>query len=198
MSRPHIIDSGLALATLGLAAGLLAAPGAGLAEETWTEFVGEGFRAMLPSKVEKTSSTTETPVGSVVNHEYIAWLDDHLSKYEVDVSNLPHAALMFLGPDAVYSNAKGGLLKRALGKPVSFEKIDRDGREGRELVYRTAPHGETPGELGKAQMFLVGKRLLVFEARVPADHERDAIERFFSSISLAAEDASATGSSHSW
>ena len=202
MKDPRSISS-LRIAThraLGCLLALLACVASVAADDGWKEFEGEGFHILMPGKPESKSSTTPTPVGSVVNHEHVVWLNDQTWKFEVDVSDLPHAAVMFLGPDAVYSNAKGGLLKRALGKAVSFADVRRDHHSGKELVYRTAPHGDLPGEVGKAQMFLIERRLLVFEARAPISDKGASVERFFASISLSDEAASskARDSSHSW
>jgi len=151
------------------------------AEESWFQFATEGFRVLFPSKPLTRKITTHTPVGSIVDHEHL--VKGRSGTYVAAVSGLPHAAILFAGEDVIYDNAKGGILKDSLGRPLDFQDIERDGHSGKSLRYELPAKANEPGRRGRAEMYLVGDKLYVFNVQVD-QQGRELSARFFESIQL--------------
>jgi hypothetical protein len=104
--------------------------------------------------------------------------------FTVDYSDLPHFALHFAGAETIYEQAKGALLKKTFGKPVSYTDVTVSGAPGKKLVYDTPPVEGYPEMRGDAILVLVETRLYVIDAVVPETEADVKSDRFLSSARL--------------
>jgi hypothetical protein len=151
-------------------------------ESAWSMFAppGGGFAIEMPGTPSHRTSTSPSPLGSITDQIYSA----DANRFTVDYSDLPHAAVWFAGSDTLYKNAMGALLKSLHGKPMGYSNAHNQGHWGKEVVFETPPHDDDPGLHGKAQVFLVGDRLFVFQAMLPKNLPLSDVERFFASLKL--------------
>lgn len=165
---------------LGIVAGLLLMLcGAAWSATEWVTFSGpEGeFSVQMPEKPQATSSTSQSPVGPIVEHFFTDTEGD--TTYTVNYQDLPRIAVLFGGAATIYDNARGGLLKDALGKQTSFTDQQIGGKAGKALTYETGH-----GTVGKAWFLLVGERLYVIAASTPKGQPTDNLDKFLVSFKL--------------
>src|SRR3990172_8679588 len=153
------------LSTLALAY-LAAAPAS--AQEKWISFVSKQarFSIDMPTQPEATTTTTSSFSGNVTNEIFTSWEGDE--KFTVDHSQIPRFALEFAGADTIYAHASAALLKQTWSKQLSLSDVSMNGRKGKQLVYDTPAVPGKPEVHGIANLFLVGDRLYVIDAIVPA------------------------------
>ena len=117
------------------------------------------FVTVFPSIPQARSSQTDSPIGAVTTEIYtstVAW-----GSYSVAYTELPGAAVRF-APDKVIQDAREGILQDAGAQQQSWVPING----GNELTYRAGP------KQGWSQIFLVGNRLYVLDARVKVGTDR--------------------------
>lgn len=153
------------------------------AAEGWTRFnSSEGrFSVMVPATPKHKSSTNDSPVGKIVEHSYVA--EKQGASFTVSVTDLPGAALLFAGRGTLYDKARKALLSSVKGTQVSFQPITVNGRDGRVLDYRL----NGSDRLGRAYIFLVGRRLYVADATLPKAKAPKGFEPFFTSLKVTGE-----------
>ena len=159
---------------------LLALPAA--AQRKWVSFSSREarFTIEMPTQPKATTMTTDSVIGTVTDLIFTSW--ERNEKFTVDHSQIPRFALDFAGADTIHDHARAALLKQTWSKQVSFTNIAVNGREGKQLVYDTPPVPGKPKTKGLADLVLVGDRLYVIDAAVPAgDSEADA-KRFLGSV----------------
>jgi len=114
------------------------------------------FVASFPVKPTQKRQTDSSPVGEVVT--VIVAAQQNGNSFAVTYSDLPKAATMF-GIKEVFENTKNSLLEDAGGNALSWTDISQFG-PGKELRY------ETTSASGVAQVYLVGQRLYVADAKI--------------------------------
>lgn len=166
-----------------LAFAILAAPLPGLAAD-WVPFQSQDgkFAVQMPTQPSEDTETTSSLVGNVVDSTFSSTSGDE--SFSVTYTDLPALAVAFGGSGTIYSNAAGSLLKDVLGKQSSFNDATVAGQSGKELDYTAPARSGEPPMVGKARMFLVGNRLYVVNATVPASGSEADMDRFFSSFRL--------------
>ncbi len=159
---------------------LAAAPAS--AQEKWVSFASEQarFSIDMPTQPKATTTTTSSFIGNVTNEMFTSWEGDE--KFTVDHSQIPRFALDFAGADTIYDHASAALLKQTWSKQVSFGDVTVNGRQGKQLVYDTPPVPGKPEIKGLANLFLVGDRLYVIDAAVPAGESEADAQRFLASV----------------
>jgi len=167
------------LSILALAC-LAAAPAS--AQDKWVPFTSKQarFSVEMPTQPKATTTTTSSFIGNVTNEIFTSWEGDE--KFTVDHSQIPRFALDFAGADTVYDHASAALLKQTWSKQTSFTDVTVNGRPGKQLVYDTPPVPGKPELTGLANLFLVGDRLYVIDAAVPAGESEADAQRFLASV----------------
>ena len=138
------------------------------------------FSVEMPTTPAASTLTTGSFIGDVTSHLFTSWEGN--AKFTVDYSPIPRFALEFAGADTIYDHARGALLKQTWSKPVSFLDVTVNGRTGKQLQYDTPPIPGKSELSGMASFFLVGERLYVVDAIVPAGASEDDAKRFLASI----------------
>ena len=159
---------------------LAAAPAS--AQAGWVPFTSKEarFSVEMPTQPKATTMTTSSFIGTVTNEIFTSWEGDE--KYTVDHSQIPRFALDFAGADTVYAHASAALLKQTWSKQTSFTDVTVNGRQGKQLLYDTPPVPGKPEIKGIANLFLVGDRLYVIDAAVPAGESEADAQRFLASV----------------
>jgi hypothetical protein len=134
----------------------------GAQQPAWVSFQSEdaGFSIELPTNPTASTLTTSSFIGDVTSHLFTSWEGN--VKFTVDYSEIPRFALDFAGAATIYDHARGALLK--------------------QLLYDTPPVPGKPEMYGAANLFLVGDRLYVADAAVPAGASEADAKRFLESI----------------
>ena len=159
---------------------LLAAPAS--AQQPWVTFSSKQARLSVEMPTQPKPSTTETDsfIGKVTNEIFTSWEGNE--KFTVDHSQIPRFALDFAGADTIYGHASAALLKQTWSKQISFTDVTVNGNRGKQLVYDTPPVPGKPEIKGLANLFLVGDRLYVIDAAVPAGDSEANAQRFLASV----------------
>lgn len=174
-----------ALVLLALGLLCLALPGAlAAASGKWVELneTQYGFRVLMPERPEEAMTRNNFHVGHVLNHIYTARGGGQT--FRVDVSDLPHVAVSFVGADTILDNTRSGILKKEFGRQVSYENTALGDLPGKALVYETAATDSHPGARGEARIFLHGNRLYVAEALTPKGMLPGGADKFFASFRI--------------
>ncbi len=144
--------------------------GAALAAPAWKSFqsVPAHFTGVFPAPPKPTQSQTDSPIGAVITQIYTSTVA--VGSYSVAYTELPGAAVRFAG-DRVLTDARDGILQDAGAQQQSWTAVNG----GYELAYRS------PKRQGWSQIFLVGNRLYVLDARLkPGTDKRQWVMPFFS------------------
>jgi hypothetical protein len=159
---------------------LAAAPAS--AQAKWVSFTSKQarFSVEMPTQPKASTTTTSSSIGTVTNEIFTSWEGDE--KFTVDHSQIPRFALDFAGADTIYDHASAALLKQTWSKQTSFADVTVNGRQGKQLVYDTPPVPGKPEIKGLANLFLVGDRLYVIDAAVPAGESEADAQRFLASV----------------
>jgi hypothetical protein len=149
---------------------------------SWVSFQSSdaGFSVEMPTNPVPSTLVTRSFIGDVTSHLFTSWEGN--AKFTVDYSKIPDFALRFAGADTIYDHARGALLKQTWSKPVSFVDVTVNGKAGKQLVYDTPPVPGKPELAGVASFFLVGDRLYVADATVPAGASEADAQRFLASL----------------
>ena len=169
------------IAALALAF-LVATPAA--AQARWISFTSKQARFSIdvPTQPKATTTMTSSFIGTVTDEIFTSTKGDE--KFTVDHSQIPRFALDFAGADTIYDHASAALLKQTWSKQISFTDVTVNGRQGKQLVYDTPPVPGKPKIKGLANLFLVGDRLYVIDAAVPAGVSEADAQRFLASMRI--------------
>lgn len=151
---------------LWLGASALAAP-------SWKPFASAQahFSGVFPGAPKATSSQTESPIGAVTTQIFTSTVA--VGTYSVACTDLPGAAVRFAS-QKVLEDTRDAILQDAGAQQQSW--VSQNG--GYELAYRS------PKKQGWSQIFLVGNRLYVLDARVnPGTDKRQWVTPFFGKFS---------------
>lgn len=144
-----------------------------LAAPPWKPFtsVQAHFSGVFPGPPKVTRSQTESPIGAVVTQIFTA--SAAMGSYSVAYTELPGAAVRFAS-DKIISDTRAGILQDAGAQQQSWTSVNG----GYELAYRA------PKKQGWSQIFLVGNRLYVLDARVkPGTDKGQWVTPFFAKFS---------------
>jgi hypothetical protein len=139
---------------------------------------GAGFRALLPGPPDYRRSSGFTPAGRIVEHLYRLEADG--ASFWITWSELPRLALWFAARDGIFENVRRDFLGRGEVRELSFGEAALGEHAGHELRYSSA---ERSGR-GRLQVYLVGRRLFVFDATAWTSGGDAEVERFFDSLRL--------------
>ncbi|MBX3169459.1 MAG: hypothetical protein KF760_18810 [Candidatus Eremiobacteraeota bacterium] len=145
----------------------------GLAAPAWKPFSSpQGhFSAVFPGAPKASSSQTDSPIGAVVTQVFTSTVA--VGSYSVACTELPGAAVRFAS-DQIISDTRQGILQDAGAQQQSWAPLNG----GYELAYRS------PQKQGWSQIFLVGNRLYVLDARLkPGIDKRQWVTPFFAKFS---------------
>ena len=144
------------LLALVLSGWALAAPG-------WKPFSSARahFSGVFPAVPKATQSQTDSPIGAVTTLIFSS------GGYSVAYTELPGAAVRFAA-DKVVSDARDAILQDAGAQQQSWIPVNG----GNELAYRSAKNQ------GWSQIFLVGNRLYVLDARVKLGMDQGRVMPF--------------------
>ena len=136
---------------------VLAAPG-------WKPFTSAQahFSGVFPGAPRATQSQTDSPIGAVTTLIFSS------GGYSVAYTELPGAAVRFAA-DKVVNDARAGILQDAGAQQQSWTPING----GHELAYRSVKNQ------GWSQIYLVGNRLYVLDARVKLGTDKGRVMPFF-------------------
>ncbi len=152
---------------------VLALCGVVLAAPAWKPYTSQQahFSGVFPGPPKATSSQTDSPIGSVVTQIYTS--TTAVGSFSVAYTELPGAAVRFAS-DKVLNDTREGILQDAGARQQSWAPLNG----GYELAYRS------PKKQGWSQIFLVGNRLYVLDARVnPGTDRRQWVNPFFGKFS---------------
>jgi hypothetical protein len=179
----------LALVVFLFAAGsiFLLSSRAASAEHTapsWLSFKSEAgrFSVEMPRKPEQTQQQNKSLIGTITVHLFLS--REPNGEYTVSYSDLPGFAVKFAGTNTIYDHAKGALLLETLGKEQRYEDVTLAGKHGKFLLYDMPDPQRNVDLRGEAYFFLVGKRLYVIDANVPAGEIRTDARHFLSSFRI--------------
>jgi len=141
-----------------------------------------GFKVRMPERPEEVMTRKNYHVGHVVNHIYTATQDGQV--FRVDVSELPHVAVRFVGADTILDNARSGVLHKELGKQVSYANVRLGSLQGKALVYDTVATNDHPGMRGEARIFLQENKLYLAEVITPKSRLPGNAKKFFDSFQV--------------
>ena len=174
---------GLVSLVLGAVCVTLGASGAGADEWDYFKSAAGRFSVRVPEAPKATVSEKHSFIGTITNHLFTVLREDHYEKFTVDYSDIPSFAIEFTGADTIIDHAKGALLSTTLAKPVSYTELKVAGHKGKKLVYDVPPRDGHPELRGEALFVVVGNRLYVVDAQLPAaSHQTGKATRFFSSL----------------
>lgn len=171
----------LALAGIVAAGDTPAERRSGPAWKTFRSSAG-GFRMVVPGAPKRTLTRHVSFIGTITDHIFVA--TDGEQVFTLDYSDLPGFAVDFAGADTIYDHAKGALLSQTCSRTVSFQDFTQNGMSGKDLVYETPPTPGKPKRYGQARFFLVGHRLYVIDAAVPAGDSEALARRFLDGVSF--------------
>lgn len=170
---------------LGLTGLVLVASTAGADEWDYFKSAAGRFAVQVPREPVATVTKKESFIGTITNHIFTVLRKDHYEKFTVDYSDIPSFAVEFTGDGIIIDHAKGALLSTTLAKPISYTDIEIDGHKGKKLVYDIPPRDGHPELRGEAIFVVVGNRLYVVDAQLPAKlHREGRAKHFFKSIDL--------------
>jgi len=134
---------------------VLSVVAAALAAPAWKPFrsAQAHFSGVFPSAPKASQSQTDSPIGAVTTQIFTSQAP--VGSYSVAYTELPGAAVRFAS-DKVVSDAREGILQDAGAQQQSWTPING----GYELGYAS------PKKQGWSQIFLVGNRLYILDARV--------------------------------
>jgi hypothetical protein len=152
------------------------------ARRKWVPFTSKQarFSIDMPTQPKATTTTTSSFIGTVTNEIFTSWEGDE--KFTVDHSQIQRFALDFAGADTIYDHASAALLKQTWSKQTSLADVTVNGRQGKQLVDDTPPVPGKPELEGLANLFLVGDRLYVIDAAVPAGESEADAQRLLASV----------------
>ncbi len=169
------------LAVLVVALGLLVGS-AVLAAEGWSVFSSyEGrFSVMLPDIPRQGTSTIQTLVGPVVEHSFGSTSQE--AGFTVSYTDLPAVALLAGGRQGIYDQARLALLDHVDGQQVAFLALKVAKRQARVLTYTL--EADSLARVGRTWFVLVGRRLYVVDATMPAAMTQNLLDGFFASLHI--------------
>lgn len=183
LEEPPAVNRPMLRVLLVLLLGLASVPA--LAAQEWTPFQsGDGrFQVLVPQAPGHRTLVTETPIGSITNHVFLA--RSAMGSFTISYSDLPAVGIAFKGgAEGIYDEAAAALLEGLQGTSTSQKRVKHAGRNARDLTY-TAPGTPESGPLqGRARMYLVGKRLYVVDAVIRSTGDASELPRFLDSFQL--------------
>lgn len=170
-----------ALRALACFALLTAAACGGGGEVKWTSVAAEdgSFKAELPGKVERVSSSMETPAGPAPIEMWV--FQDGERAYMVGFTEYPEKVRAVVEDRELLDSARDGAVARVRGKLLIDEPKEAGGMPGRRIEF-DAEQGQVRV---RGEFYVAGRRLYqVFATVHPQDVESAEVQRFFESFVL--------------
>jgi len=162
------------LIALGVLLSAAAAPAEILAPE------GHPFRVNIPGKAEHKELSRSIGIGTVTSENFIGGGDTN--SIFVSIVTLPSFASVFTPTSLLYNQARDGMLEDIGGDQLAFTDFERDGREGKLLIYEI-PSTEGSKRNGRAEFFRVSQSLYIFAAH-GVGKEDTMRKNFFASLKI--------------
>lgn len=162
-------------------AALLAASAAS-ADTTWPRVAPRDFTfaALMPVLPTVEAMRDSTFLGETSSTAYYANAGE--DRFSVSITNLPSTAKLLAPLRVLFATAKTRILASVHAeREESFTPTERDGIEGRCLLFQSTPPDEPPRS-GRAEMFYVDGKLLVAVGSHPRGASAAGLERFFSGL----------------
>ncbi len=139
-----------------------------------------GFSIAMPGKASMNQVNHKSIVGDVKENTYSAKTktDEYTASYTV----LPDIAVSMQSDKALLTQAKEGFVKDTGAREVSFDKIDIQGKEGREFKY-TLKSQNGKESSGIARFVISNKVLYVIAANSSTPNQKQ-VSRFVNSFKL--------------
>lgn len=142
-----------------------------------------GFSVWMPTEPILQRIIHKSFAGEIKENTYIAKTDSE--EFIVSYSELPKIALSTQSAKALLIKAKEGFIKDTHAQELSFEKLNLDGKQGRELSFRIITKNNMIDAVGKARFYLVNKTIYVIAAtEMNYDNENKIIHQFLNSFKL--------------
>lgn len=123
---------------------------------------GVGFSVKLPSEPKTGRKEWDTPLGAVVAQTYTA--EDLEGGVSVSTLDFPAATLAKADPGKLLDDMIARVLVDSKGKATREAKIALSGSAGREVEFTVSDAIVSGGGLGRARIYLAGRRLLIVSA----------------------------------
>lgn len=169
------------LRALGFSALLAAVACGGGGEVKWTSVAAEdgSFKAELPGKVERVSSSLSTPVGPAPIEMWV--FQDGERAYMVGFTEYPEKVRAAVEDRELLESARDGAVARVRGKLLIDEPKQAGGLPGRRIEL-DAEEGQVRV---RGEFYVSGRRLYqVFATVHPQEIESAEVQRFFESFVL--------------
>ena len=137
-----------------------------------------GFSVAMPGKAKMNQVNHKSIVGDVKENTYS--IKTKTDEYSASYTMLPDIALSMQSDKSLLTQAKEGFVKDSGALEISFEKIDIQGKEGRELKYTVA--GQDGKESAGIARFVISNKLLYVIAANGANQK--SVNRFINSFKL--------------
>jgi hypothetical protein len=147
--------------------------------DDWIRFAppGERFAVAMPAPPTLRETETGTIVGRVATRVYS--VDHGRERFRVTVIDLPRLAVWMTPDTSTYRRVRDRVLAGESATATTFQESTQSGVAGRLLKYRVDETNRT----GRAELYLVGTRMHIFNLQHPVGPVADA-DRFFHSIIL--------------
>lgn len=141
---------------------------------------GHPFSVDVPGKAEHQEQSRSIGFGTVDSESYV--INDSRNAIFVSIITLPGFASAFTPSSVLYSQTRDEMLEDIGGQQVEFRDFERDGHEGKLLLYEIAD-GEKSKRRGRAEFFRVSSAMYLFAAH-GEDINQDTRDTFFASLKI--------------
>ncbi|MFP6665273.1 MAG: hypothetical protein VCC00_13845 [Deltaproteobacteria bacterium] len=141
---------------------------------------GHPFRVEVPGKAEHKEQSRSIGIGTVTSENFI--INDDTNAIFVSIVTLPSFASVFTPTSVLYSQTRDGMLEDIGGDQLAFTDFERDGREGKLLIYEI-PSAKGAKRHGRAEFFRFSRSIYLFAAH-GIDEKKSLREKFFASLKI--------------
>lgn len=138
------------------------------------------FSVEVPGKTEHREQSRSIGIGTVTSENYV--INDPGNAIFVSIITLPGFASAFTPNSVIYNQTRDGMLEDIGGRQLEFRDFERDGREGKLLLYEIADAGSGKRQ-GRAEFFRVSKSMYLFAAHGD-EEKKDMRADFFASLKI--------------
>ena len=139
------------------------------------------FEVEVPKDPEQREVSRSIGFGTVESRSFV--VNDEKGTIFVSIITIPGFASAFTPNSLLYGQTKDGMISDLQAKELEFSDFERDGREGKLLVYEIPASEAGQSRQGRAEFFRVGKQMYLFAAHSPQD-EPSQRDEFFASLRL--------------
>lgn len=136
------------------------------------------FKVAMPGKARMNQVNHKSIVGDVKENTYTSRTST--DEYTASFTKLPDIAVSMQSDKALLTQAKEGFIKDTGAREVSFEKVNIQGKEGREFKYTLT--GQDGKESSGIARFVISNKILYVVAANGANQKSQS--RFVNSFKL--------------